>query len=127
MPAKFDHQLRVKRNCESLILTYQSIPNFSEWSVTISFYIALHAVNNHLAQQNVLEDYFRHPRTHKAMNEALIEINFPEEDYINYMTLYQASRVARYAPFHIFERDYIKTGRITFLIDLALKMKRKYR
>lgn len=125
MPTQFDHRSRIHRNCEFLIRTYQTM-SFYEWSVTICFYIALHAINRHLASHDYLEDHLRHPRTHKATEHALYEVNFPEEDYIDYMTLYQASRIARYSPFHIFTRDYVDTNRITYLIDLALKLKSKY-
>jgi len=89
--------------------------------------MALHAVNIYLAKNKSLEDCNRHPRSHLAIDDALIGSDFPDEDYIDYKILYQASRIARYSPYHIFERDYIKTDRIADLIDKALKLKSKYK
>jgi len=96
--AEFNEYItQAKSNIDFLISVDNSIPNYWDWKVTTSFYIAVHLINAHL-KHKLGFTY----RTHKEVENA---INFdnstsigkvPEDIYVAYSIISKLSRRSRY-------------------------------
>jgi hypothetical protein len=92
-----EHINQAKSNLEFLGSINQNSTKFWDWQVTVSFYIAVHLVNAHIAKKSNL-----HYRSHEDVNNALNPFNelsltkFSEELYISYIKLQALARRARY-------------------------------
>lgn len=92
-----EHISQAKGNLGFLNLVNGKINSNWDWQVTISFYIAVHLVNAHIAKKSN-----QHYRSHELVNNAinpflpLSTAKFTEELYTSYMKLQNLSRRARY-------------------------------
>lgn len=121
--AGFDgHINQSKKNFKTLSLINKSAPESWDWQVTISYYVAVHIVNAHLAQCADL-----HYKTHESVKNALFKdtsiAKIPEEIYTSYVKLEGLSRRARYLC-HENSGDNIENTHFTY--DKHLKRALKY-
>lgn len=96
--ATFDNHIdQAKHNIAFLVHVNNSNSNYWDWQVTVSFYIAVHLVNAHIAKVANL-----HYRTHEDVKNAINPFNsmpicgVPEEIYVSYARLEGLSRRSRY-------------------------------
>lgn len=95
--ASFDiHVEQAKSNLKFLLQINQSKDVYWDWHVTTCFYVAVHAVNAHLAKLANL-----HYRTHEDVKNALnpytlSPCKLPESIYLDYVKLEGLSRRSRY-------------------------------
>lgn len=92
-----EHLKQAKNNLAFLVQTNSASANFWDWQVTVSFYVAVHVINAHLAKVANL-----HYRTHEDVKNAINPYNLmsagkiPEDIYLAYAKLEGLSRRARY-------------------------------
>lgn len=110
-----EHIHQAKNNLSFLVET--NIRNSSNWAwqVTISFYVAVHTINAHIAKMANL-----HYRTHEDVKNAINPHNplsvtkIPENVYLSYAKLQGLSRRARYLCHEDYEK---KETRAFFTYD----------
>jgi len=96
-------------------------PNYTDWIITITFYIAVHRVQAALLKDyNLYPDRHEHPNMRRSRNK-LVQILYPAY-WPSYYILYHESRKARYVP-NYHKRTKIKA--IHELIINALKLFKK--
>lgn len=96
--AEYDEHIRQSiRNLEFLGLTNKHSSSTYDWQVTISFYVAVHIINAHLAKcQNI------HYRSHEEVKNAISPTTttslcrIDETPYLCYEKLSNCSRRSRY-------------------------------
>jgi hypothetical protein len=92
-----EHLKQANNNLAFLAQTNTAIAGFWDWQVTISFYVAVHVINAHLAKIANL-----HYRTHEDVKNAISPYSvvspakIPENIYLSYAKLESLSRRARY-------------------------------
>jgi hypothetical protein len=92
-----EHITHATKNLHFLTETNLKNQSFWDWQVTVSFYVAVHMVNAHLAIKGGL-----HYRTHEDVKNALNPYNdlaicrIEESVYLAYTKLEMLSRRARY-------------------------------
>jgi len=95
--ADFSEHINQAKSNLNFLNSITSIKDYWDWKVTVSFYVALHLVNAHLAQKADL-----HYRTHNKVDQAINPFNtfsvtkFSEENYLAYTKLLGLSRRSRY-------------------------------
>lgn len=88
MGSSHDHIRQWKHNRELL----KSIPReYPDWLVTVTFYVALHAVDALLAHDKVTR-----VTSHESRNDVLIRTNRYDAIRKRYLPLYDLSRTVRY-------------------------------
>ncbi|MES2809387.1 MAG: hypothetical protein V4619_12215 [Bacteroidota bacterium] len=90
-----DHIRQAKGNLSILSEFNQKILNGWDWQVTISYYVAVHLMNAHLAKKANL-----HYKTHEQVKNALFSLTsiakIPDDVYTAYVKLEGLSRRSRY-------------------------------
>lgn len=95
MPSFNEHIFQAKKNFQLLGEIDENIQNCEDWKVTIAFYTALHLVSAHLAQLNSPKS--SHTAVEHAINPNIDSpTKIDEQIFIDYTSLYQLSRRARY-------------------------------
>lgn len=96
--ASFDeHIIQAKSNLRFLHSVNDKVDNHWDWQVTITFYIAVHLINAHIARKSN-----QHYRSHELVNNSINPFNptsitkLTEELYASYMKLQNLSRRSRY-------------------------------
>ncbi len=91
MPSKLDHLAQARHNREVLQQLQRSGSTFSDWQITVAFYVALHRVDAHLAS------YREHPKSHEDRIRIIRGMRqFKGAIYNSYRELEDLSRQARY-------------------------------
>ena len=105
-----EHIDKAKSNLSFLqAINSKAIPDYWDWQVTASFYVAVHVANAHLAKCAEL-----HYRTHEDVKNAISPFNpmaicqISQEAYLAYAKLEGLSRRARY----LCHEDYDKSNQI---------------
>jgi len=92
-----EHIKQAKSNLHFLEKVNNQINSNWDWQVTISFYVAVHFINAHIASKSD-----QHYRSHELVNGAINPYNqtsitkLSEELYTSYIKLQNLSRRARY-------------------------------
>ena len=94
--ATFDEHInQAKKNLQFLASINKLSNDNWDWQVTVSYYVAVHLANAHLAKSANL-----HYRTHEKVKEALFNqlspAKVPENVYTSYVKLENNSRRSRY-------------------------------
>ena len=96
MAAQADHFTQAQRNLQFLGSINNHQNEYTDWQVTVCFYVAVHLANGHLSQFGL--QY----RTHSDVNFALNPYypfsvsKLPEAVFNAYISLYKLSRRSRY-------------------------------
>lgn len=92
-----DHIKQANRNLIFLSTIKDSISDSLDWQVTVSFYVAVHLVNAHIAKKMNLH-YRSHSDVISALNFAnqLSPAKLGEKEYLAYIKLRNLSRMSRY-------------------------------
>lgn len=96
MPSSLDHNNQACRNLSFLQSINKECNSSYDWQVTVSFYVAVHLVNAHLAK------YDMHYRSHEDVSnhinpfQKLSPSKLPENIYLAYKKLQGLSRRSRY-------------------------------
>lgn len=90
-----DHINQAKKNLLILAEVNKSIPNSWDWQVTISYYVAVHLINGHLAKKANLH-YKTHVDVKNAIYSTIPACNVPQDVYLAFGKLENYSRRARY-------------------------------
>jgi hypothetical protein len=91
MPSRSEHLEQARKNlahAERLLREWGADETAVQWAVTATFYSAVHLIDAYLA------DFGVHPRNHE--HRALLLQTAPDDLYVAYRSLYDASRQARY-------------------------------
>ena len=104
MPSAYSHSTQVEHNNNLLDEAVFNIKDtdYSDWFITISFYVVIHLIEESLADK-----YNQHPENHKQRNTLIKNKDFFKTIRGKYYTLYQASRKSRYKGFK-FTKDYME-------------------
>lgn len=92
-----EHILQAKKNLGFVLLVNEKIQENWEWQITPAFYVAVHLINAHLAQEAD-----QHYRSHREVRDAINPYGqnypcmMPEDIYLSYRKLEGLSRRARY-------------------------------
>ena len=90
-----DHIRQAKGNISILSEFNQKILNGWDWQVTISYYVAVHLMNAHLAKKANLH-YKTHEQVKNALFNDLSVAKIPDDIYTGYVKLEGLSRRSRY-------------------------------
>lgn len=95
MPTFDSHLTQAKKNLDFLSKV-DSIPEFWDWKVTISFYVAVHLVNSHIAK--ITGSTFRtHEQVYQALNpKSNRPTKISLDPFFAYEKLKMYSRQSRY-------------------------------
>ena len=92
MPNSIKHLSIIEQNYKTLVHLTQSVPsNYSDWCVTIIFYMALHYVHAFLS-----EELAEHPNDHQSLQSIIVSNTQLKAIYQKYRNLQDDSREARY-------------------------------
>ncbi|HYG37666.1 MAG TPA: hypothetical protein VD908_03560 [Cytophagales bacterium] len=92
-----EHINQAKRNLAFLDKTHNNIADSWDWQVTVSFYVAVHLANAHIANK-INEHYRSHGQVDNALNPeiAISPTKFSEDNYLAYRKLQGLARRSRY-------------------------------
>ena len=92
-----NHIDQAKHNLSFLEISNHSSDVHWDWQVTVSFYVAVHLVNAHIAKKSNL-NYRSHEQVDQAINpyNQLSLTRLTESDYLAYSKLQGLARRARY-------------------------------
>ncbi len=95
--ATFSEHINQAKSNLSFLGNITTIEGSWDWQVTVSFYVAVHLANAHLAQKANLH-YRTHADVDNALNFAQImsPYRFNEQNYLAYRKLQNFSRRSRY-------------------------------
>jgi hypothetical protein len=111
-----EHFLQAKKNMGFLSRVNSTTPESWDWQVTVSYYIAVHVMNGHLAKTADLH-YNTHEKVKVALSSPTSVCRIPDEIYTSYVKLEGLSRRARY----LCHEDSINAGNQHFTYDKHLK------
>lgn len=95
--ASFASHVAQSRSNLDFLESLNAVSGKWDWKVTVSFYVAVHLMNAHLAEKVNM-----HFRSHHAVETAIsptssfVASRLPEDVFVSYMTLSNLSRRARY-------------------------------
>lgn len=98
MASYAEHISQSKHNLDFLLEVNSKIrTGYWDWHVTISYYVAVHLVNAHLAK-TINQHYRKHEDVAHALNpnNELSATKVPEDIYLAYVKLQNLSRRSRY-------------------------------
>jgi len=113
--AKFSEHISQAKSNLSFLQCILGNKDFWDWKVTVSFYVAVHLINSHIAQKSDLH-YRSHDRVDTAINpfNSVSITKLPEKEYLAYTKLLGLSRRARYL---IHEKPEDKEAEIHFTYE----------
>ncbi|MBE2254700.1 MAG: hypothetical protein IAE65_00740 [Ignavibacteria bacterium] len=97
MPTLQNHYTRVNHNLEFLSDICKIKKDYSDWKVTVCFYVAVHIINYHLTKK-LNEHFVKHKRVDELINpyKRLSPAKIDQIYYEAYKKLYNLSRRSRY-------------------------------